>query len=97
MNDGIYEVSTYIECGQTYREKIQRIDNLIDVFELKLLEVGDSVTYDEYAINDGQMNVRTKYRSANDVLNAINNLEKLKQRYVNRLNGRVTVLRSGNF
>ena len=96
MNDGIYTVSSYIECGQTYREKIQRIDNLINVFELKLLDVSESISYDEYALNDGQMNVRTKYRSSNDVLQAIDNLEKLKQRYVNKLNGRTVVLRSGN-
>lgn len=97
MNDGIYSVESYIECKSTVVDKIKAINALIDKFELKLLEVGDSVSYDEYQLDDGQMKVRTKYRSANDVLNAINNLEKLKQRYVNRLNGRVTVLRSGNF
>lgn len=97
MNDGIYSVESYIECKSTVADKIKAINVLIDKFELKLLEVGDSVSYDEYQLDDGQMKVRTKYRSANDVLNAINNLEKLKQRYVNRLNGRVTVLRSGNF
>lgn len=97
MNDGIYSVESYIECKSTVIDKIKAINALIDKFELKLLEVGDSVSYDEYQLDDGQMKVRTKYRSANDVLNAINNLEKLKQRYVNRLNGRVTVLRSGNF
>ena len=97
MNDGIYSVESYIECKTTLTDKIKAINALIDRFELKLLEVGDSVVYDEYSMNDGQMQVRTKYRSANDVLNAINNLEKLKQRYVNRLNGGVTVLRSGNF
>lgn len=97
MNDGIYSVESYIECKSTVIDKIKAINALIDKFELKLLEVGDSVSYDEYQLDDGQMKVRTKYRSANDVLNAINNLEKLKQRYVNRLNGRMTILRSGNF
>jgi hypothetical protein len=96
MNDGIYTVSSYIECGKTIREKIQRIDGLINVFELKLLDVSESVVYDEYAMNDGQMNVKTKYRSSNDVLKAIDGLEKLKNRYINKLNGRVTILRSGN-
>jgi hypothetical protein len=96
MNDGIYTVESYIECKATVRDKIKAIDALIDKFELKLLEVGDSVVYDEYSMNDGQMNVRTKYRSSNDVLQAIDNLEKLKQRYVNKLNGRTVVLRSGN-
>jgi hypothetical protein len=47
-------------------------------------------------MNDGQMTVKTKYRSSNDVLKAIDGLEKLKNRYINKLNGRVTILRSGN-
>lgn len=96
MNDGIYSVESYIECKTTIRDKITAINVLIDKFEMKLLEVGDSVAYDEYQMNDGQMTVKTKYRSSNDVLKAINGLEQLKNRYINKLNGRVTVLRSGN-
>ena len=96
MNDGIYSVESYIECKSTIRDKITAINVLIDKFELKLLEVGDSVAYDEYTMNDGQMTVKTKYRSSNDVLKAIDGLEKLKNRYINKLNGRVTVLRCGN-
>ena len=97
MNDGIYEISTYIECRTTYIEKVRAIDALISAFELKLVEVGDSIVYDEYEMNDGQMKVRTKYRNSKDVLAGIDGLEKLKQRYLNRVNGRTTILRSGKF
>ena len=97
MNDGIYEISTYLECHKTLVDKIKAIEALISAFELKLLDVGDSIVYDDYEMNDGQMKVRTKYRNSKDVLAGINGLEQLKQRYLNRVNGRTTILRSGKF
>jgi len=97
MNDGIYSISTYIECRSTLIDKISAIDALISAMELKLVDVTESTTFDEYELNDGQMKVRTKYRSVKDVMAGLTGLEQLKQRYVNRLNGRRTILRSGNF
>jgi len=97
MNDGIYSISNYIECRSTLHDKIVAINSLIEAMELKLLDVTESTAFDEYSMDDGQMKIRTKYRSVADVMAGLTGLEQLKQRYVNRLNGRVTVLRSGNF
>ena len=97
MNDGIYSISNYIECRSTLHDKIVAINSLIEAMELKLLDVTESTAFDEYSMDDGQMKIRTKYRSVADVMVGLTGLEQLKQRYVNRLNGRVTVLRSGNF
>jgi hypothetical protein len=96
MIDGYIGISQYVEKECTLRGKIKAIDNLIYAFELKLLDTVGSSNYSEYQLDDGQMKVRTTYRSPKDVTAAITELEKLKQRYVNRLNGRVTVLRGGN-
>lgn len=96
MIDGYISISQYIENECTLKGKIKAIDNLIDAFELKLLDTVGSANYSEYQLDDGQMKVKTTYRSPKDVMAAITELEKLKQRYVNRLNGRVTVLRGGN-
>lgn len=96
MNDSFTTISQYIECKPTLFDKIKAINLLIDAMELKMLDVTDSVAYDEYQMDDGQMKVRTKYRSVKDVMAGINGLEQLKQRYVNRYNGRVTVMRGGN-
>lgn len=96
MNDGLYTISQYIECRPTLLAKIQAIDDLISAMELKLLDTVGSANYSEYQMDDGQMKVRTSYRSPKDVTAGINELEKLKQRYVNRYNGRCTVLRGGN-
>lgn len=96
MNDGIYTISQYIESKTDLLKKIQAINALISAMELKMLDVTDTAEYDEYQLDDGQMKIRTKYRNVSDVLKGITGLEQLKQRYVNRYNGRSTVFRSGN-
>jgi hypothetical protein len=97
MNDGIYSISQYIDCKPNLLTKIQAIDNLISAMELKLVDTVGQVNYSEYSLDDGQMKIRTVYRSPNDVLAGIDALEKLKQRYINRYNGRRTVFRGGQF
>lgn len=97
MSNGIYTVPQYIESKCNLLTKIQAINSLIDAMELKLLDVTETSEFDEYQLDDGQMKIRTKYRSVADVMAGIKGLEQLKQRYVNRYNGRVSVFRGGNF
>ena len=96
MNDVFLSISQYIECKQTLYDKIVAINNLISAMELKLVEATTNTNYSEYQLDDGQMKVRTVYRSTKEVTDGILALEQLKQRYVNRYNGRVKVLRGGN-
>ena len=96
MNDNFMTISQYVECKVTLREKIQAIDNIISAMELKLLESIGEANYSEYQMDDGQMKIRASYRSIEDVTKGITELEKLKQRYVSRYNGRRSVLRGGN-
>ena len=49
---------------------------------------------DEYEINDGQMKIRTIYNSAEKISEAILAYEKIAQKLLNKLNGRVMALRS---
>lgn len=96
MNDGFYTISQYVESKTDLASKILAIDALISAMELKIVDATGSAEYDEYSMDDGQMKVRTKYRSVADVMAGITALEQLKQRYVNRYNGRTMVFRSGN-
>jgi hypothetical protein len=96
MNDDFYTISQYIDCKTNLLEKIGAIDSMIAAMELKILDATGSAEYDEYSMDDGQMKVRTKYRSVEDVLAGIKALEQLKQRYVNRHNGHTQVFRGGN-
>ena len=82
MNDNFYSISQYIQCKTTLATKISAIDALIDAMELTLLESIGSANYGEYQLDDGQMKVRTVYRSPADVTRGVLELEKLKFRYV---------------
>lgn len=96
MNDGFYTIKEYVESKPDILSKIKAIQNVIDAMELTLLDSVGSANYSEYQLDDGQMKVKTTYRSPKDVTAGITELEKLKQRYVNRYNGRCVVLRGGN-
>lgn len=96
MNDRIYTISQYLESKPDLLNKIRAIDTLINSMTLKLTEAVGSAVYDEYSMDDGQMKVRTKYRSVQDVAAGITGLEIIKERYKNQYNGRTIVFRGGN-
>lgn len=87
----------YLESAKSLHERVERIDQLIDAMILSTLNVVSGEDYNpnisEYQLNDGQMTVRTAYKTNNDVFKSIEELEKIKQIYLNRLNGRVMTLR----
>ena len=90
-----YTISQYLESKTTLQARIIAIDALIDSMILRVGEVvnGMNVSVEEYQMDDGQMKIRTRYRNVKDVEDGVASLEKMKQMYVNRLNGRVFNLR----
>lgn len=97
MNDGFITISQYVEGKPSLLAKIKAYNDLIDALELKLLDTIGDANYEELQMDDGQMKIRTRYRNVQDVEAGIMALEKAKQRYVNRYNGRTTILRGGKF
>lgn len=85
----------YIESKTTLRERIKAIDALIDAMILRMTDVvnGMNVSVEEYQMDDGQMKIRTRYRNVKDVEVGVASLEKMKQMFMNRLNGRVMNVR----
>lgn len=77
----------YIQCGTTLREKITRIDAIIEALEATALKAAANDNILEYSLNDGQTVIRTVYKGADAVLRSIMAFERIKQMYVNRLNG----------
>ena len=61
-------------------------------FETDYLEV-EEYRISEYQLDDGQVKIRTAYRSIKEVEDGILALERMKHLYLNRLNGRITILR----
>lgn len=88
-------ISIYIGSKESDLEKICAIDLIIDSMILKMADAaaGQNSVIDEYWMDDGQMKVKTSYRSISDIEAGIKGLERMKQRYVNRYNGRGFVLR----
>ena len=85
--------SIYIDSRSSDRAKIAAINSIIDKLLILAASAAENpsgpVIIDEYEINDGQSKIRTRYRSFDDIQKSITAFEKLKQIYVNRLNGRV--------
>lgn len=79
----------YIESCTTLRAKITAIDNIISALLTTAANAAANENITEYTLNDGQTIIKSTYRGMKAIQDSINSFEKLKQMYVNRLNGRV--------
>ena len=86
-------IKEYIQSKTSLLAKIEAIEVLIDSMILNTAEAIDNSGTASYSMDTGQTKVTTNYRSVSEVQEGINALEKTLQMYVNRYNGRVTVLR----
>ena len=96
MNIDYLSIPQYLDSKKTISDKIKAYDALISSMEAAILEGIGSGHLAEYEMDDGQMKVRGRYRSIAEMTRAIKALEAMRQMYINRYNGRVTVLRGGN-
>lgn len=86
-------IKQYVASKDSLESKITAIESLIDALILSTLESIDNNGTFSYSMDDGQMKVTTQYRSTAEVTQGIHALEKIKNIYVNRCNGHLTVLR----
>lgn len=82
----------YIDQGTDLRAKIVRTDAIIDALFTAALKAAARGAVSMYELDDGQSKVKTMYRNATEVQNAITAFERIKQMYVNRLNGHMVRL-----
>lgn len=85
----------YIDSATSLRDKICRIDDIIDALLNTALESAASDNLTEYMLDDGQTKIKAVYKGTDAVLRSIKVLETTKQIYVNRLNGRTIRLVDG--
>jgi hypothetical protein len=89
MGITIYDNSAlYIESKTDLRAKIAAINQVINALETVALKAAATGNISEYELNDGQTKIRTMYRDAGAVAKSITDFERIKQRYINQLNGR---------
>lgn len=78
----------FSEC-RTNRERIIKIDALIDqLLETAMVSIAAG-NIAEYDLDTGQTKTRMKYTTTASVIDTINKYEALKQVYVSRVQGRV--------
>ena len=90
-----YDCLAYIESRVDLKAKIIAIDNIINATETLLLQqtlsaAGGTAMYE---LDDGQVRIKVNYRSIDELSKTMTGLEVIKQRYINRLNGRSVTLR----
>lgn len=74
----------YIRCAQNTKDKIDRINSIIEALEdAELAQATLSGDKDEYSLDDGQTRIKTVFRSPKAIEDAITALEKRKQRLIN--------------
>lgn len=86
-------IKEYIQSKSSTLDKIKAIEALIDSMIVNTAEAIDNSGVASYSMDSGQMKVTTTYRSVSEVQKGIKALEQTLQMYINRYNGRVTVLR----
>lgn len=82
----------YVDSCTSIKEKIVRLDAIITALEDTALKSAANDDIKEVNLDDGQTKIRTEYKGTDAVLKSIEGFIKLKNYYVNKLNGRVTRL-----
>lgn len=88
----------YISSKTSLKAKIAAIDAVITALETTALKAAATGNVEEYQLDDGQVKIKTLYRNVNEVANSIEAFMRIRQIYVNRVNGRmVRLVDSKNF
>lgn len=89
----LYTTATsYIQSSATLIEKVQKIDAIIEALENLALKSAEGADISKYMLNDGQTTISTEYRSPLEITNSLYQYEKIRQGYLNKLDGRCTKL-----
>ncbi len=88
----------YIDSQKSMVAKVNAINAIIDALMLTAASAASTDNIEEYWLNDGQTQIKTSYRGTEAVFQSIQAFEKLREIYINRLNGRmVRLVDSKNF
>lgn len=88
----------YIETATSLRDKITKIDAIITALTATALKSAATDNITEYRLDDGQTKIETIYKGTDAIFKSIHAFEKIKQMYINQLNGRsMRLVDSKNF
>ena len=84
----------YIESATSLEQKFERYGQIIEALELQMLDVGaGNSDVASYSIDDGQVKISTQYRDVMSIAKATDRFTFLRNKILNKLNGRSMVLR----
>lgn len=84
----------YINSASDLIDKITRYDAIINALGILILDDSASKAgIEEYQLDDGQTKIKTVYTTVASQARAIVEFERLKNKAINQLNGRVMALR----
>jgi aromatic ring-opening dioxygenase LigB subunit len=86
-------IPQFIQSATTKVEKLTKIRLIIDGLLDKQIEVIATSNIAEYKINDGQVDISTKYNNPTILAEAIEAYEKQAIKIENQLKGRVSIMR----
>lgn len=88
----------YVESAESLRDKISRIDTIINSLFNAAVKAAETGNYEEYNLDDGQTKIRARYKDGAAINASIQAFENMRTMYINRLNGReMRLVDSKNF
>ena len=89
----VYETcAIYVQDQPTLEAKIAALDAIIDALLGSALTMAGNDSIQEYSLNDGQTIIKTIYKGAVGIASAIRDFQRIRNIYVNQLNGRMVRL-----
>lgn len=79
--------AAYITDAKTYKDKIKRIDQVINALYDSAINAASNNDVSSYSLDDGQTSISTSYRSVEEAFQAVKNWENLREKMINKLNG----------
>lgn len=85
-------ITLYLETATCLKDKVDKMDAIIAALEDAALRGAEGQEFDEYWLDTGQSKIKSIFRDPTQIFKAIISYEKMRQIYLNRLNGRVVRL-----
>ncbi len=88
----------YVDSKTSLRAKIAAIEEIQAALLTSALKAAAKGAISQYSLNDGQTIIQTTYRNSKEIEASYNAFERIRQMYLNRLNGRrIRLVDSKNF
>lgn len=86
----------FINGATDVKERINRLTTVIQNLENCVINAASNGDVQNYSFNDGQSTISTTYRNLSEITTAITAFENIRERLINRCNGRATILRDAD-